>query len=1313
MLGMLQAVHQVLKATDRAKLSGGELRSLFDLLLNAATNGTAVAQIFERNPLAWKFRLKALSRIVEKFLPNKPAPWRYQRGVRVLLQSVTNDATISEKKKPGVVATGEGGGEIKGAQDTSDAAPGDDVDIIIGNVIAHDTQEDQTTLVDKFKTTSAGAVGEQQAVESKDKEANQLELSVDGEEILPEESLELVEELAEILLQSLVHSDTVVRWSAAKCFGRLCAQLSSLFLADQLICALEERCFQTRNDRAWHGGCLALAELARRGLLLPSRLKATILPLVCEALHFEFPSSSASSSTTATSSGQHVRDAACYCVWAFARAYEASHFADCQKMLARALVPVACFDREINIRRAASAAIQEHVGRQGSFTHGIALVTLADFFSVSCRRRAYLEVASRVAALSPEYRFSLINHLLEHKLDHPDVAIREECALSLGELLCSETADDVSSSCSTAASSHHLGGSGGANGRVANSSEKDHGQKISSSGEEELCSVGASSAVDDEFTVYANEIVLPRLAANIVPPTAPATAGRTTGSAAASSSTNTVSVPLRHGSLLALAEIVRRNRVVFSAESQTVLRNLVPNGEKQRMYRGRGGEIIRYGAMRLLRAVCCNSDIVFPAEKTTKYYLQSIEECLYHSGETRIQYVAMEALSFLLQQRIAPADDSVAYQRPRVLANLNMGEMKDDRIAVSTSACEVDSLQKKEQETGTSALVEEFCGKQVERLTSSASQKADVPIATRNGALLALGWAAQFVSKETRSTCLKTLCSEVTAQNLPVETRDPISRQYAVFSLARILAASCCVTQQGGKDDNSCSIETNATSNDTTLASQTNGPELIEEEDLVLVEKALLAATQDYETDRRGDVGSWVREMALDALVHFLSYLQQKAPMTTTRTSTVDSQTQTTNRCKDIYAAILQQCVEKIDRTRLIAFAALCRAVKKVSLAVDQSAAFQVTASRTHQAKEPIAKLLMMSRPEKCGSDAAVEEPWFTALWQCCRQGGTREQHAEIEADATMTAVSKTVLQEDAAQLEDECGLFLFRRLACLLELEDFRSSLLKGLVCSVGGVTESTAKASAAALLDYGETSVLRRDGVAATLNTLSEARDERLVLPILNVQGLLLQKLQYPDGSEAERLFQNTYTLIHSKQFRGNIAVLRSALTVFLGLGHFEHSPVRRKALRVALQLLGHRFPKLREATAQALYLTLQQQTGADLAYWEELEKKDAPAETNCTSAGQAEQKSSDELLETRIPSAEIETACELLVATAWMGEEGVEDAVLRIHDLLRLPRPKSTMIGTKAAKAANKGGIANATLVKNEVQGYAQLVREFHNV
>jgi hypothetical protein len=58
---------------------------------------------------------------------------------------------------------------------------------------------------------------------------------------------------------------------------------------------------------------------------------------------------------------------------------------------------VTVFDREVNVRRAASAAFQENVGRQGTLPNGIDIVTVADYFAVGNRTRSYLEIAVFVA----------------------------------------------------------------------------------------------------------------------------------------------------------------------------------------------------------------------------------------------------------------------------------------------------------------------------------------------------------------------------------------------------------------------------------------------------------------------------------------------------------------------------------------------------------------------------------------------------------------------------------------------------------------------------------------------------------------------------------------------------------------------------------------------------------------------------------------------------------------------------------------------------------------------------------------------------
>ena len=59
--------------------------------------------------------------------------------------------------------------------------------------------------------------------------------------------------------------------------------------------------------------------------------------------------------------------------------------------------------------------MQENVGRQRSFPDGIALLTIADFYSVGSRKRCYGQLAVEVAAF-PKYGRALIDHLIEDKV---------------------------------------------------------------------------------------------------------------------------------------------------------------------------------------------------------------------------------------------------------------------------------------------------------------------------------------------------------------------------------------------------------------------------------------------------------------------------------------------------------------------------------------------------------------------------------------------------------------------------------------------------------------------------------------------------------------------------------------------------------------------------------------------------------------------------------------------------------------------------------------------------------------------------------
>lgn len=237
-----------------------------------------------------------------------------------------------------------------------------------------------------------------------------------------------IEDIIEQLIQGLRDKAITIRWSAAKGIGRITARLP-IDLADDVLGFVLNLFSGRESDSAWHGGCLALAELGRRGLLLPHRL-SDVIPVVLQALVFDEP-------RTYGSIGYLIRDAACYICWSFPRAYDPHVFERYVKEIAAMLLVVTCFDREINCRRAASAAFQENVGRQGNFPHGIDILTIADYFEVGVRSHTYLKISVQIAQYQ-EYTKPLIDHLVAKKVTHWDTAIRELSARSL----CNLTAAD-------------------------------------------------------------------------------------------------------------------------------------------------------------------------------------------------------------------------------------------------------------------------------------------------------------------------------------------------------------------------------------------------------------------------------------------------------------------------------------------------------------------------------------------------------------------------------------------------------------------------------------------------------------------------------------------------------------------------------------------------------------------------------------------------------------------------------------------------------------------------------------------------------
>jgi len=247
----------------------------------------------------------------------------------------------------------------------------------------------------------------------------------DEEELDYEIDFGTLETLIDQLLNSLNDKEYIVRWSAAKGVGRLCERLTKQ-MVDDIFQSVKKLFDDEDNEYSWQGACLCIAELCKRGMILPDKI-GELIPNLEKALVFEVNKGT-------FCSGSIVRDSACYVVWALARAYSRDVMKPHVERLAKSLILTILFDKEVNCRRAASAAFQEHVGRQGFFPHGIEIITEADYFTLGKKIYCYLNISTFIAQYD-EYFESMVNYLSFNRLIHVEQSIRQVSSEALGLLV--------------------------------------------------------------------------------------------------------------------------------------------------------------------------------------------------------------------------------------------------------------------------------------------------------------------------------------------------------------------------------------------------------------------------------------------------------------------------------------------------------------------------------------------------------------------------------------------------------------------------------------------------------------------------------------------------------------------------------------------------------------------------------------------------------------------------------------------------------------------------------------------------------------
>ncbi|KAI2469910.1 tubulin folding cofactor D C terminal-domain-containing protein [Annulohypoxylon bovei var. microspora] len=276
---------------------------------------------------------------------------------------------------------------------------------------------------------------------------------------------EMVEISISYLLERLADNDTPVRLAASKALSIITLKLEPEMASEVIeavLGALNQNVLWVKNKSnpsapptkditavdplEWHGLMLTLSHLLYRRSP-PAENLSDIIHALLMGLSFEKRGPSGSSI------GSNIRDASCFGIWALARRYSTSELLQVQtksvlvarghdpaasilQVVATELVVTASLDPAGNIRRGASAALQELIGRHPDTVHeGIAVVQVVDYHAVALRSRAIHEVALQATRLSPHYGHALLEATLGWRgIGDMDAGDRRVAASSFGSL---------------------------------------------------------------------------------------------------------------------------------------------------------------------------------------------------------------------------------------------------------------------------------------------------------------------------------------------------------------------------------------------------------------------------------------------------------------------------------------------------------------------------------------------------------------------------------------------------------------------------------------------------------------------------------------------------------------------------------------------------------------------------------------------------------------------------------------------------------------------------------------------------------------
>jgi len=347
---------------------------------------------------------------------------------------------------------------------------------------------------------------------------------------------------------------------------------------------------------------------------------------------------------------------------------------------------------------------------------------------------------------------------------------------------------------------------------------------------------------------------------------------------------------------------------------------------------------------------------------------------------------------------------------------------------------------------------------------------------------------------------------------------------------------------------------------------------------------ALLDAMKDYNTDRRGDVGSWSRiasMISMEKLV-FLAIKASNIPQSSPRVLTDSSTSENTLFVPSLKMRLA--CLEPDAGIKARNCFVENKPLRKyheeaTSIFFDDELCAKVIGAMLKQLSEK----LDLVRNE-AGS---------------CLQRLLTSKTPAVPFVSHRKLLVEALLLNKNEQINWASPETTFPLVMRAINIDTFFDSILSGLVISVGGLTESVQKSSSKAFLEYIRAlKTLRTVGKVARvghglIRIFDEySKDARVILPLLLTVDRVLSYgcfdtlLCKPDNGFAKELGLR----VRREATRCfDIKRLMAIVPVALNILHCDKADVQEIMLLFLMRLLVHKYPRIRRHTAEQLYVKL----------------------------------------------------------------------------------------------------------------------------